>query len=127
MKRVSTALLVVCTVAALLVPPAVAGVAVLPDCHHSDQGEHCACCCLGESERPACCHERTGDRSVTHEGDCGTCPLGNCCGCCTAAAPLFVHAQGIATAAAELAVPLAGSTDVLTTRSDEPLLPPPIG
>jgi hypothetical protein len=39
---------------------------------------------------------------------------------------MFVPAATSVIAAPELATPLAVSADRLTTRSDEPLLPPPI-
>jgi len=126
MRRALNALFVLSTVAALLVPPAAAGVVWLPGGHKSDKGHDCACCRSGETATNACCQGESGDRPVQHQNDCGSCPLGHCCGCCAVGAPTLVPSGTSVIAAPELATPLLVPTDRLTTRSDEPLLPPPI-
>lgn len=126
MQRALKALFILSTVAALLVPPAAAGVVLLPSCHNSDTGHDCACCHSDGTTTSACCQGQSGDRPAEHQNDCGSCPLGHCCGCCAAGALTMVPSGTSLIAAPELATLVAVFTDRLTTRSDEPLLPPPI-
>ncbi|MFO1093209.1 MAG: hypothetical protein U0992_07830 [Planctomycetaceae bacterium] len=61
------------------------------------------------------------------QSGCGSCPLGQC-DCCQSlhGLTLVCLPSGIAVSAPSFSVPLLTADSLLVSRSDEPLLPPPI-
>jgi hypothetical protein len=131
-------LLIVSLTAVLLAGPALSAPSLKPSC--SDQqsnasgatkcrsaGQH-ACCTVRSGGTKSCSHRSNSPVANERDAGCGSCPLGQC-GCCHTSQGLTVVGvlpDQVRSAPRVLAVPLTTIDSLLLSRSDEPLLPPPI-
>jgi len=101
-----------------------------------DSGDSCtacasdeqACCLACAGAKESCCQQDQDQPGVERDADCGSCPLGRC-DCCQSmrSVTLACGTNGLELSAGNpLAVPALMADCVLISRSDEPLLPPPI-
>jgi hypothetical protein len=130
-------LLIVSVTAVLLTGPVLAAPSLPATCNHEQTdafgvtkacstGHHGCCAACSDSEKP-CCQRSNSPTGDERDAGCGSCPLGEC-GCCQTSQGLTVVVLPDQTRSEPrlLAVPLVTADSVLNSRSDEPLLPPPI-
>lgn len=130
-------LIPVLAAAAVLFVPLLTGPAYLPAAENPHADKTCpmcavaerSCCGAPDGDGPACCRRPDAvPAGVDQDSDCDTCPLGGC-DCCQA-----LHGVTLACfpltdqvgARRPLSAPLLTVESLLFSRSDEPLLPPPI-
>lgn len=131
-------LLIVSLTAVLVTGPVLAVPSLKPSCAHQTSDdtavtESCpvdqpACCSACSGGEKSCCQKSHGPAVDDRDAGCGSCPLGQC-GCCQVAQGLTVVGVLPNRSQSEprvLVVRLVTTDSVLTSRSDEPLLPPPI-
>ena len=131
-------LLIVSLTAVLLTGPALSAPSLRPSCkmHQSDVAavslspavEQHACCAAPSGDAQSSCHRSQSPAADNDDADCGACPFGQC-GCCQTTQGLTVVGvlpNSIRSAPRVLAVALTTTDSLLISRSDEPLLPPPI-
>lgn len=131
-------LLIVSLTAILLTGPALSAPSLRPSCseHHPDvaaatqspAAEPHACCAARSGDQQSSCHRSNSAAADNDDAGCGSCPFGQC-GCCHTTQGLTVVgvlSNSVRSAPRVLAVALTISDLLLISRSDEPLLPPPI-
>lgn len=125
----------VIVVVGLLAGPLLAVVPLSAVC--CDSGSECTVCATAEQPccvacagaESSCCQQDDQQTDVERDSGCGSCPLGQC-DCCQSlrGVTLACDVTGLElSAASPLAVPALTADSLLISRSDEPLLPPPIG
>lgn len=130
MSAVRSIPLIVALAAGLLLAPAASAAGLGGTISNGAESASCcdACCAIGQQD--GCCSNRETKTDEMSSVPCGACPLGGCtchCGCGTAGPVLALSPASIDLASVDLMARCELHRDQLTARSDEPLLPPPIG
>lgn len=130
-------LLIVSLTAVLLAGPVISAPSLPRSCQGSESGDavmacevhaHACCSACSGGEKSCCQHGPAAPEGSDADAGCGSCPLGQC-ECCQAARGLTVVcvlSPAVAATTRGLTAPLVTTDARLFSRSDEPLLPPPI-